>query len=92
MALRHTPIACKGPTNPLVPDSLASPGARGIAAIMVPFVTALRSACLAFGSLWLLLVRTPRPDAVLVQNPPTIPTLLIAWIAARTRGLLLIVD
>ena len=56
------------------------------------FVTALRSACLAFESLWLLLVRTPRPDAVLVQNPPTIPTLLIAWIAARTRGSLFIVD
>jgi beta-1,4-mannosyltransferase len=27
-----------------------------------------------------------------VQNPPTIPTLLIAWIAARTRGSLFIVD
>ncbi len=55
-------------------------------------VTALRSAWLTFESLWLLLLRTPRADAVLVQNPPTIPTLLIAWIAARMRGSLFIVD
>lgn len=55
-------------------------------------VTALRSACLLFESLWLLLAGTPRPDAVLVQNPPTIPTLLAAWIAARMRGSLFIID
>ena len=39
-------------------------------------VTAFRSACLLFESLWVLLAATPRADAVLVQNPPTIPTLL----------------
>jgi beta-1,4-mannosyltransferase len=55
-------------------------------------VTALRSALLLFESIWLLLVRTPRADAVLVQNPPTIPTLLAGWIAARMRGSLFIVD
>ena len=54
-------------------------------------VTALRSAGLLFESLWLLL-RTPRPDAVLVQNPPTLPTLLAAWMAARMRRSLFIVD
>jgi beta-1,4-mannosyltransferase len=55
-------------------------------------VTALRSACLLFESLWVLLVETPRADAILVQNPPTIPTLLAAWLAARMRGSLLIID
>jgi beta-1,4-mannosyltransferase len=55
-------------------------------------VTALRSAWLLFESLWLLLVRTPRADAVLVQNPPTIPTLLVGWMSARMRGSLFIVD
>jgi beta-1,4-mannosyltransferase len=54
-------------------------------------VTALRSACLLFESLWVLL-RTPRSDALLVQNPPTIPTLLAAWTAARMRRSLFIVD
>jgi beta-1,4-mannosyltransferase len=55
-------------------------------------VTALRSACLLFQSLWMLLAGTPRPDAVLVQNPPTIPTLLAAWLAARMRGSSFIID
>lgn len=55
-------------------------------------VTALRSALLFFESLWLLLVRTPRADAVLVQNPPAVPTLLAGWMAARMRGSLFIVD
>jgi beta-1,4-mannosyltransferase len=55
-------------------------------------VTALRSACLLFESLWTLLVGTPRADAVLVQNPPTVPTLLAAWLAARMRGSSFIID
>jgi beta-1,4-mannosyltransferase len=55
-------------------------------------VTALRSALLFVETLWLLLVRTPRPDAVLVQNPPTVPTLLAGWIAARMRGSLFVID
>ncbi len=55
-------------------------------------VTALRSALLLFESLWLLLVRTPRADAVLVQNPPAVPTLLTGWMATRMRGSLFIVD
>ena len=55
-------------------------------------VTALRSACLLFESFWVLLAGTPRADAVLVQNPPTVPTLLAAWLAARMRGSLFIID
>jgi beta-1,4-mannosyltransferase len=55
-------------------------------------VTALRSAWLLFESLRMLLVGTPRADAVLVQNPPTVPTLLAAWLAARMRGSAFIID
>lgn len=40
----------------------------------------------------LLLFRVPRPDVVLIQNPPAIPTLLIAWMAARLRSARLVVD
>jgi beta-1,4-mannosyltransferase len=39
-----------------------------------------------------LLVRTERPDALLVQNPPAVPTLAVALVAARLRRARLIVD
>jgi beta-1,4-mannosyltransferase len=55
-------------------------------------VTALRSVCLLLESFWFLLVETRRADAVLVQNPPTIPTLFAGWLAARMRRSLFIVD
>jgi beta-1,4-mannosyltransferase len=41
---------------------------------------------------WFLLAVVARPDAVLVQNPPSIPTLLVAWIAARLRGARFAID
>jgi beta-1,4-mannosyltransferase len=42
--------------------------------------------------LWLQLIALPRPDVVLVQNPPAVPTLVIAWLVARVRGARLVVD
>jgi beta-1,4-mannosyltransferase len=42
--------------------------------------------------LWLLLFVIARPDIVLVQNPPAMPTLLIAWLVARLRSARLVVD
>jgi len=51
-----------------------------------------RGALLIVQLLSLLLWRTPRPDAVLVQNPPSLPTLPLAWLAARLRGARIIVD
>ncbi len=42
--------------------------------------------------LWLLLFRIAKPDTILVQNPPAIPTLLIGAIAARARSARLVID
>jgi beta-1,4-mannosyltransferase len=42
--------------------------------------------------LWLLLRVVRKPDVVLIQNPPAIPTLVIALVAARLRRARLIVD
>lgn len=38
------------------------------------------------------LATLPRPDVILVQNPPAIPTLPVAGLIARARGARLIVD
>ena len=38
------------------------------------------------------LLRLPKPDVILVQNPPAVPTLAAAWTAARVRGARLVID
>jgi beta-1,4-mannosyltransferase len=38
------------------------------------------------------LMRLPKPDVILVQNPPAVPALAVAWLAARLRGSRLIID
>jgi beta-1,4-mannosyltransferase len=38
------------------------------------------------------LLRLPKPDVILVQNPPAFPTLSVAWLVARLRGAKLVID
>jgi beta-1,4-mannosyltransferase len=52
----------------------------------------LRSVNLCVQSFWLLCFVTPKPDFVLVQNPPAIPTLCVSLLAARLRRAKLVVD
>jgi beta-1,4-mannosyltransferase len=40
---------------------------------------------------WTLL-RIPKPDLLLVQNPPTIPGLQVTWLVSRLRGARLVID
>ena len=44
------------------------------------------------GGLLATLLRLPKPDVILVQNPPAAPTLAVAWLAARLRGARLVID
>ncbi|KAJ2781443.1 mannosyltransferase [Coemansia javaensis] len=52
----------------------------------------LKAAWQALALLWLLLASIPRPDVILVQNPPAIPTLPVARVCAWLTGSRLIVD
>ena len=38
------------------------------------------------------LMRLPRPDVILVGNPPAVPALGICWLVARLRGARLVID
>ena len=42
--------------------------------------------------LWRLGLRVPKPAFILVQNPPSIPTLLVGLITARMRAAKLVID
>jgi beta-1,4-mannosyltransferase len=42
--------------------------------------------------LWRMLRTIPRPDLVLVQNPPAFPTLAVSWFALRRRGVRFVID
>src|SRR5918993_2789700 len=48
---------------------------------------ALQSARLAAA-----LLRLPKPDVILVQNPPAVPTLAVAWMVSRMRGARFVID
>jgi beta-1,4-mannosyltransferase len=55
------------------------------------FGSAMRGIRQGFG-LFMTLLRIPKPDTILVQNPPAIPTLSVAWLASRLRGARFVVD
>jgi beta-1,4-mannosyltransferase len=38
------------------------------------------------------LMRAPKADVILVQNPPAVPTLAVAWLVARVRGSRVVID
>ena len=42
--------------------------------------------------LFVRLMRIPKPDVILSQNPPAFPTLFVSWLAARLRGSRFVID
>lgn len=71
---------------------LGSARTRSIPQALFIAAAGLRSLWLAIRMAWLLLFALPRPDTILVQNPPALPAALLARVAARLRGEALIVD
>ena len=51
-----------------------------------------RAVVQALWLVWMFLVVLRKPDVILVQNPPAVPTLLVVLVAARLAGARLVVD
>jgi len=87
--------------EPCVPDVQEHPRIQQY--LFSPFSTSLpRAAFLMYAPvkvlvlLWrllsILVFQIARPDVFLVQNPPSIPTLLVIWIVARLSGAKFVID
>jgi beta-1,4-mannosyltransferase len=59
--------------------------------LLLPAAT-WRAAVQTLRLVWMFLAVLRKPDVILVQNPPAVPTLLIVLLAARLRGARLVID
>ena len=55
-------------------------------------LAAIVDVCRTAVQLLAALIRVPRPDLLLVQNPPAIPTLQVVWLVARLRRVRMVID
>jgi beta-1,4-mannosyltransferase len=60
-------------------------------ALLLP-AAALRAVGQTLRLVWVFMVVLRKPDVILVQNPPAVPTLLVTFAAARLRGSRLVID
>jgi len=60
-------------------------------ALLLP-AAAARAVVQALRLVWVFMVVLRKPDVILVQSPPAIPTLLVTVAAARLRGARLVID
>jgi beta-1,4-mannosyltransferase len=93
-------VACAGSALPaevrahphITCHMLPPPRERALPRALSLVVAGLRAAGQTARSLWMLLAVVRKPDVILVQNPPAIPTLLVALAAARLRRARLVLD
>ncbi|XP_031267296.1 UDP-glycosyltransferase TURAN-like [Pistacia vera] len=65
---------------------------RGLPKLLHPLLLVLKALIQFFMLLWFLCVRVSSPDVFLVQNPPSIPTLVAVKLASSLRKSAFIVD
>jgi len=73
---------------PALPSSVAPSIRKVLFLVYAPIKVIVQS----FRLLWALTVQARPSTHILVQNPPALPTLALAWIAARLTGAMYIVD
>lgn len=67
-------------------------GRHGVPRPLFIAYTGARVALQSIRLLWTLLVGIRRPDIILIQNPPAVPTLVAARLVAWLRGARLVID
>ncbi|XP_042498789.1 UDP-glycosyltransferase TURAN [Macadamia integrifolia] len=65
---------------------------KGLPRIIYPFMLLLKPLIQFFMLLWFLCVKIPSPDVFIVQNPPSVPTLVAVKWASRLRRSAFVVD
>lgn len=86
--LPHTITANPLITSHVLPDLSGSSNARGLRWMLLAGLRGVRESW----NLFRRLLSVPRPDVILVQTPPAIPTLAVAMVAARLRSARLVID
>ncbi|HET7342921.1 MAG TPA: glycosyltransferase [Methylomirabilota bacterium] len=93
-------VACAGSalpaelrTHPRITCHLLPPAReRSLPRALLLPLAAGRAVVQALRLVWVFLVVLRKPDVILVQNPPAVPTLLVTLAAARLRGARLVID
>jgi beta-1,4-mannosyltransferase len=89
------------PGSPPIAPLLAAPNVKlhylsdppaWVASLPALPTLALKAALQALAMLWAVLVALPRPAAILMQNPPAIPAMLVLWLAALRHRAALVID
>ncbi|GAU26322.1 hypothetical protein TSUD_56200 [Trifolium subterraneum] len=65
---------------------------QGLPKILQPFMLLLKPLFQFFMLLWYLFVKIPSPDIFIVQNPPSVPTLVAVKWASWLRNSLFVID
>jgi len=59
---------------------------------LFPLYAVVKVVLLLFRLLLTLLFKIPKPDIMLMQNPPSIPTMAIVWLVCKIRGAHMVID
>ena len=79
-------------TSYSIGNESAATGGRALRVLLMPLRMGVKLGVQTVQLMYTMLVRCSTPDYLLVQNPPSIPTLLIASIVATLRSASLILD
>eukprot|EP01047_Picozoa_sp_COSAG01_P038063 COSAG01_NODE_3065_length_6646_cov_13.181610_8_plen_298_part_00 len=80
-------------SHPSIIKRLIAPGVgRKLPRSLFLLVAPVKVAQQVLQLLWVLCVGVPAPDAILVQNPPSIPALAAVWLVSLLRGCVAVVD